>query len=92
MEISEVRGLIEAGLPGCQIFVEGEACNFSVVVVAEDFAGLTPVKRQQKVLGTVREQLASGALHALSMKVYTPSEWQREQGEAIAEAIPVLAG
>jgi acid stress-induced BolA-like protein IbaG/YrbA len=92
MEISEVRGLIEAGLPGCQLSVEGEGCSFSVVVVAEAFEGLTPVKRQQKVLDTVRAPLGTGALHAISMKVYTPSEWRREQGNAIAEAIPVPAG
>jgi len=31
------------------------------------------------VLATVKEPLASGALHAISMKVYTPSEWQWQQ-------------
>lgn len=86
MEIAEVRGLIEAGLPECQLFVEGEGCNFSVVVVAESFSGLTPVKRQQKVLDTVRAPLATGALHAISMKVYTPAEWQREAGTDNAPA------
>ena len=91
MEIAEVRGLIEAGLPDCELFVEGEGCNFSVVVVAEAFAGLSPVKRQQKVLGTVRAPLATGALHAISMKVYTPSEWSREQAKASAENIPAPA-
>jgi len=79
MEIVEVRNLIETGLPGCQLFVEGEGCNFSVVVVGEVFEGLTAVQRQQKVLATVKEPLASGALHAISMKVYTPSEWQWQQ-------------
>jgi acid stress-induced BolA-like protein IbaG/YrbA len=84
MEIAEVRSLIETGLPGCQLSVNGEGCNFSVVVVGEIFEGLTPVQRQQKVLATVREPLSSGALHAISMKVYTPSEWQREQSSGIA--------
>lgn len=79
MESAEVRGLIEAGLPGCQLTVDGEACNFSVVVVAEAFSGLTPVKRQQKVLDTVRAPLATGALHAISMKVYTPAEWEEQK-------------
>ncbi len=88
MEIAEVRGLIETGLPGCQTTVDGEGCSFSVVVVSEAFEGLSPVKRQQRVLETVREPLGTGALHAISMKVYTPPEWQREQGQAIAEAIP----
>lgn len=79
MEIAEVRQLIETGLPGCDLTVEGEGCSFSVVVVSESFAGLTPVKRQQKVLSTVNAPLSTGALHAISMKVYTPEEWAREQ-------------
>lgn len=79
MEIAEVRTLIETGIPGCQLTVSGEGCNFSIVVVGEMFQGLTPVQRQQRVLATVQEPLASGALHALSMKVYTPTEWSHEQ-------------
>jgi acid stress-induced BolA-like protein IbaG/YrbA len=88
MEIAEVRSLIENGLPGCQLSVDGEGCNFSVVVVAEAFEGLSPVQRQQKVLATVKEPLATGALHAISMKVYTPSEWERESASAEVSAPP----
>ncbi len=79
MEISEVRSLIETAIPDCRIAVEGEGCNFSVRVVSDAFEGLSPVKRQQKVLAAVREPLATGALHAISMKVYTPGEWDREK-------------
>lgn len=81
MDISEVKGLIEAALPDCRVAVEGEGCNFSVVVVSEAFQDLSPVRRQQKVLAAVREPLASGALHAISMKVFTPAE-AREGGVA----------
>lgn len=79
MEISEVRGLIEAALPDCQMDVAGEGCNFSVRVISAAFAGLSPVKRQQLVLGALQAQLTSGALHAISMKTYTPEEWQAEK-------------
>ncbi|WP_017364709.1 BolA family protein [Methylococcus capsulatus] len=82
MEIDEVRTLIEAGIPGCEVRVEGEGCNFSVVVIGEAFEGLSPVKRQQRVLAAVSEPLSTGALHAISMKVYTPAEWSRQAGSA----------
>jgi len=85
MDIAEVRHLIETALPGCQLSVSGEGCNFSVAVVGEIFEGMTPVRRQQKVLAAVREPLASGALHAIGMKVYTPSEWRREQHGGTAD-------
>ena len=77
MEIAEVCSLIEKGLSNCRTSVSGEGCNFSAVIVSEDFEGLRTVQRQQKVLSSVSAQLSTGELHALSMKVYTPSEWQQ---------------
>ncbi|HUL13664.1 MAG TPA: BolA/IbaG family iron-sulfur metabolism protein [Methylococcaceae bacterium] len=85
MEIAEVRQLIEAGIPGCEVTVSGEGCSFSVVVVDEVFSGMSPVKRQQRVLATVSQPLSTGALHAISMKVYTPSEWALEQNKQAVE-------
>lgn len=75
MEISEVSNLIRNGLPDCELTIDGEGCNFSVVIVDPGFEGLSALKRQQKVLEAVRAPLATGELHAISMKVYTPSEW-----------------
>jgi acid stress-induced BolA-like protein IbaG/YrbA len=86
MEISEVSRLIETEIPGCRLTVSGEGCSFSVVVVSDAFEGLTPVQRQRKVLAAVKEPLASGALHALTMKVYTPSEWRQEPQRAEASS------
>ncbi|QSA99233.1 BolA family protein [Methylococcus sp. EFPC2] len=86
MEIAEVRQLIESGIPGSEVIVDGEGCSFSVVVVGEAFAGLSLVKRQQQVLATVSEPLSSGALHAISMKVYTSAEWAAERDKPAATA------
>lgn len=85
MDIAEVRQLIEAGIPDCELVVAGEGCNFSVIVIGESFAGMSPVKRQQQVLATVREPLSSGALHAISMKVYTAAEWSLQREKQVAE-------
>lgn len=86
MEIAEVRQLIESGIPGAEVTVDGEGCSFSVVVVGEAFAGMSLVKRQQQVLSTVSQPLSTGALHAISMRVYTPSEWVVEQDKPAATA------
>lgn len=86
MEIDEVRAAIQAAIPGCQVAVEGEGCSFSAVVVSEAFQGLSLVKRQQLVLAAVKEWLATGALHAISMKTYTPEEWQAISGPRIDES------
>jgi hypothetical protein len=48
METAEIRQLIQTGIPDCELIVSGEGCSFSVVVIADEFDGMSPVKRQQR--------------------------------------------
>jgi len=77
MDPAEVAKLIEAGLPGCQVTVKGDGSHFDAIVVGEVFAGLSLVKQQQLVYATVVDRITSGELHALSIKTYTPQDWER---------------
>jgi acid stress-induced BolA-like protein IbaG/YrbA len=77
MDPAEVAKLIEAGLPGCQVTVNGDGSHFEAIVVGEVFAGLSLVKQQQLVYATVVDRITSGELHALSIKTYTPQDWER---------------
>ncbi|MCI0732923.1 MAG: BolA/IbaG family iron-sulfur metabolism protein [Methylococcaceae bacterium] len=70
--------MIKKQLPDAQVIVNGEGCSFSVIVVSTRFEGCTLLKKQQLVLDSVREPLASGALHAISVKAHTPEEWSRQ--------------
>jgi acid stress-induced BolA-like protein IbaG/YrbA len=45
-----------------------------VVVVTSEFEGLSTVKRQQLVYSHLQEAIASGAIHAVTMKTYTPEQ------------------
>ncbi|RDE22638.1 BolA family transcriptional regulator [Motiliproteus coralliicola] len=78
MQASEVKQLIEQQLEGCEAITAGEGCDFQVVVVGDMFDGLSPVKRQQLVYGCLTEQIASGAIHAVTIKTYTPAQWQAQ--------------
>lgn len=77
MQPSEVRALLEARVDGCEFHIQGEGCNFQVVAVGEVFEGLSPVKRQQLIYAALAEEIASGALHAISIKTFTPAQWER---------------
>jgi acid stress-induced BolA-like protein IbaG/YrbA len=74
METEAVAQLIRSGLPGAEVEVSGDGSHFEAVVVSEAFAGLTPIKKQRLVMDTVRAQIASGELHALSIKTLTPQQ------------------
>lgn len=76
MTPEELQRLIESGIPGAQAYVTGDGYKFEAVVVSKAFEGLSMLKEQQMVYATVNDQIASGSLHALTIKAYTPAEWQ----------------
>ena len=75
----EVEQLVQIGIPGAKVLVDGEGCDLLITVVSEQFTDLALVKKQQLVMATLKEPLASGKLHAVSVKAYTPEEWQALQ-------------
>ena len=68
MEIEKLKSLIEAGLPGAQVEVTGDGEHFDALVTSKEFEGKGLLACQRMVMATVREQIDSGELHALSIK------------------------
>lgn len=56
---------------------DGET-HWRVLIAAEEFRGLPRVQRHQKMNELVKEEFARG-LHALSLQLYDPDEWQRNK-------------
>jgi acid stress-induced BolA-like protein IbaG/YrbA len=79
METEAVAALIRDGMPGAQVEVTGDGSHFEAVVVSDLFAGKTPIQKQRLVMATVRSQIESGELHALSVKTFTPRQWTEQQ-------------
>ncbi|MCJ8341025.1 MAG: BolA/IbaG family iron-sulfur metabolism protein [Pseudomonadales bacterium] len=79
MQAEEVQHIIESQIPEASVITAGEGCNFEVTVVSDVFSGLMPVKRQQLVYQCVNQQIADGSIHALTIKTYTPAQWQKLQ-------------
>jgi len=77
MQPEDIKHLIEAKLPDCQAFVEGDGAHFTAFVVSPVFAGKSRLQKQQIVYDTVRTELLDGTLHALSLKTFTPEEWDK---------------
>jgi BolA protein len=77
MESAEIKQRILSAYPDARIETDGADCNFNVTIVSEAFAGQSPIQRQRPVLALFKEDIASGALHALSVKARTPEEADR---------------
>ncbi|WP_251978958.1 BolA family protein [Salinicola avicenniae] len=76
MQPSDVKSRLEQQVEGCDFHIQGEGCNFQVVAIGEVFEGMSPVKRQQLIYAALADEIASGALHAVSIKTYTPAQWE----------------
>ena len=82
MNASEVRSLIQAGLPQAQVQVaSNDDTHFEAVVVAADFAGKRMLQRHQLVYASLG-RLMGREIHALSIQAYTPEEWQQAQSRS----------
>ncbi len=77
MNPDDVKQRISADLPDCEVSVTGDGSHFETIVVGEVFAGMTALKKQQRVYATVNDLITSGELHALTIKAYTPEEWEK---------------
>ncbi|NUF48374.1 BolA family iron metabolism protein IbaG [Gilliamella sp. ESL0250] len=56
-----------------------DGSHFQVIAVGELFADLSRVKKQQAIYAPLAEFIHDNRIHALSIKTYTPTEWQRER-------------
>ncbi|MEJ2608996.1 MAG: BolA/IbaG family iron-sulfur metabolism protein [Candidatus Thiodiazotropha sp.] len=62
--------------PDAEISVAGESCSFEVNVVTAAFSEMKSLQRQRSILTLFNEEIASGELHALTVKASTPEESQ----------------
>jgi acid stress-induced BolA-like protein IbaG/YrbA len=71
-----LQTLLRERMPEADIEVSGDGYQYDIRVVSEAFEGLLPVKRQQSVYAVMSEEIQSGAVHAVRIHAYTPSQWQ----------------
>ena len=77
MNTDDVKNCLVDAFKESEIIVEGEGNKFNVQIVSDVFEGLMPVKRQQHVYKCINDHIASGAIHAVTMKLYTMAEWEK---------------
>ncbi|OHU90767.1 MULTISPECIES: BolA family iron metabolism protein IbaG [Pseudoalteromonas] len=79
METNQVETLLRDALSLQEVIVKANGNHYEVIAVGECFDGLSRVKKQQLVYGPLMGTISDGTIHALSIKAFTPTEWQRER-------------
>ena len=81
MTAQELQALIAAGLPCDHIEVQGDGRHWYATLVSSEFEGKRLIQRHQRVYATLGTRMQTDEVHALSMKTYTPAEWQAQGGQ-----------
>jgi acid stress-induced BolA-like protein IbaG/YrbA len=76
MNPEDVKVLLENAMPGCEFQVASEGSHFNIIAVGDMFEGKRAVQRQQLIYAALQQEISSGAMHAVNMKIFTPAEWQ----------------
>ncbi|MGF1493784.1 MAG: BolA family protein [Microcoleaceae cyanobacterium] len=77
--LDQVEAMIKSGLPDAQVKIEdlGGGDHLQAVVVSSQFEGQTLIKQHQMVYKTVQTAMATEEIHALTLKTFTPAEWEK---------------
>ena len=74
MQADELKQLIESGLPGCQVQIQGDGDHFEAIVVSDMFEGKNLVQQHRMVYDILGDRM-QGEIHALALHTYTPESW-----------------
>jgi acid stress-induced BolA-like protein IbaG/YrbA len=86
IDLEALKTRIRGTLPDADVDVKdmtGTGDHFEARVVSAAFAGKGMVDQHKLVYSTVQDWLATGELHALSLRTFTPEQWTRFQDRQV---------
>lgn len=79
MEAKQVEDVLTQALALDFVKVKANGSHYEVIGVGSCFEGVSRVKQQQMVYAPLMEKISDGTLHAVSIKAYTPEQWERDR-------------
>jgi acid stress-induced BolA-like protein IbaG/YrbA len=73
----ELQDLIAAGLSCAHLQVQGDGRHWYATLVSAEFEGKRLIQRHQRVYATLGNRMVTDEVHALSMRTYSPAEWEK---------------
>ena len=77
MTAQELQDLIGAGLPCAHLQVQGDGRHWYATLVSAEFEGKRLIQRHQRVYATLGNRMMTDEVHAVSMRTYSPAEWDK---------------
>ena len=77
MNNEQLAEILEAAFPEADVAVSGQGGKFDLRIVDDQFEGKRPVARQHAVYAPLNAHIASGAVHAVTIRAMTKEEWRK---------------
>jgi len=80
LDPDKVKQRIASALPDAEVEVKdltGTGDHFEARVVSAAFDGQTMVDQHKLVYAPLQDWLKSGELHALALRTFSPSQWEK---------------
>ena len=77
MQAEAITDLIKAGVPDCEVEVDGDGTHFTAIIISDAFAGKNMVQQHQLVYQALGDKMGTD-IHALSIQTFTPQEWREK--------------
>lgn len=79
MNPEELENVIKEAFADGHVEVTGDGRHFSAIVVSQAFSGKNMIAQHRLVYAALGDRFDTEAVHALSLKTYTPEQWQALQ-------------
>ena len=79
MRMDYFSDLVEQSIAGASAEITGDGSKFEARVVSDAFEGLSTLQRHKKIYAVLDEHIRSGAIHALTIRAFTPTEWSTRE-------------
>jgi acid stress-induced BolA-like protein IbaG/YrbA len=78
MDSNEIKTMIENGMSNSVVNVDGDGTHFEALIVSTEFEGKSLIERHKLVYGVLGDAMKE-RIHALSLKTYTPEQWESQR-------------
>ncbi|TLU66694.1 BolA/IbaG family iron-sulfur metabolism protein [Thalassotalea litorea] len=79
MQTADIEKILNDALTLDDLRVTFDGSQCSIIAVSDSFDDMSRVKKQQTVYAPLTEAINQGHIHAVSIKTFTNSQWQREK-------------
>ncbi|GLP95819.1 BolA family protein [Paraferrimonas sedimenticola] len=79
MDCEQVKAILTDAIEAEDIIVSQDGTHYKIIVVGDQFDGMSRVVQQQTVYAPLMDKIQDGTLHAITIKAFTSAQWQREK-------------